>query len=59
MKFKGHVLKTGGREYTLKEQLSEGGFAAIYSTSSPDVVCKVQVLSNTNIEMAYTNEKYE
>lgn len=58
MKFKGHVLKTGGREYTLREQLSEGGFSVIYSTSTPEAVCKVQVLSSANIERAYHNEKY-
>lgn len=55
MKFKGHVLKAGGRDYVLKDQLSEGGFSVIYSTNAPDAVCKVQVLSNSNVEYAYKN----
>lgn len=58
MKFKGHVLKINREEYTLKDQLTEGGFSMIYSTNKPEVICKVQVISQNNILQAYTNEKY-
>lgn len=30
----------------------------IYSTNKPEVICKVQVISQTNIAQAYANEKY-
>jgi hypothetical protein len=30
----------------------------IYSTNKPDVICKVQVISQANIAQAYANEKY-
>lgn len=58
MKFKGHVLKASKEEYTLREQLSEGGFSTIYTTSRPEVICKVQVISQANIGQAYAKEKY-
>lgn len=57
MKFKGHVLKIDAQEYTLKDQLGEGGFSLICSTSRPDAICKVQVISQANIARAYNNEK--
>lgn len=58
MKFKGHVLKINKEDFTLKEQLTQGGFSMIYSTNKPDVICKVQVISQANIAQAYANEKY-
>jgi hypothetical protein len=58
MKLKGQTIKTGKREYVLKEQLGEGGFSTIYETNQPEVICKVQVLMNAEMVKAYTKEKY-
>lgn len=59
MKLKGYSLKIGKREYALKDQLTEGGFSMIYETNDPEIICKVQVLSNAQINVAYNKEKYE
>ena len=58
MKFKGYILKIGKEEYTLRDQLGEGGFSLIYTTNNPQVICKIQVISQSNISQAYKNEKY-
>ena len=55
MKFKGYILKMGKEEYTLKEQLGEGGFSLIYTTHNPQTICKIQVISQSNIAEAYRN----
>lgn len=55
MKFKGYILKMDREEFTLKEQLGEGGFSLIYTTNNPNVICKIQVISQSNIAEAYAN----
>jgi len=53
MRLKGIMVRAGKREYVLRDQLGEGGFSMIYETSSPEVICKVQVLSSVQITAAY------
>lgn len=55
MKFKGYILKMGKEEYCLKDQLGEGGFSLIYTTNNPNIICKIQVISQSNIAQAYYN----
>ena len=47
-------MRVGKREYVLRDQLGEGGFSMIYETSNPEVICKVQVLANSQIANAYS-----
>ena len=44
-KFKGLKVKGLMAEYTLKQQMAEGGFAIIYTTDNDEVICKLQNLS--------------
>ena len=53
MKLKGQVIRINKKEYTLRDQLGEGGFSMIYETNYPDIICKVQVLANAEISNAY------
>lgn len=45
-------------EYTLKQQLAEGGFAVVYSTDSEDVISKLQNLSTPESDASFRREKY-
>jgi hypothetical protein len=56
--FKGLKVKAHMGEYTLKQQLAEGGFAMIYTTDNNDVICKMQNLSMSETESSYKREKY-
>ena len=58
MKLRGQTIKVEGTEYTLREQLGEGGFSLIHLTNHPNIICKAQVLHNPQVKMAYYNEKY-
>lgn len=58
MKLKGQTVRTGKKEYVLKDLLGEGGFSMIYETNVPDIICKVQVLANLEIAKVYNREKY-
>jgi len=64
-RFRGLQVQTSGGSHTLKEQLSEGtqrlnlgGYSFIYSTSQPQLICKVQVVSQPQIQRSFQSEKY-
>lgn len=59
MRLKGQTIKIKQKEYVLKDKLGEGGFSMIYETNHPEIICKVQVLINPEINKAYAREKYD
>lgn len=56
-KYKGLKIKGVMGEYTLKQQLAEGGFAVIYLTDNEDVICKLQNLSAPASDASFRREK--
>ncbi len=44
-KYKGIIIKTQNKSYKLLQQLAEGGFSYIYSTDDPNIIAKLQIIS--------------